>query len=66
MQHGMLFFSVAELAAFGYRAPAIVDDPANGGNGDGFVCGVPVGNQTTPDGRQLYLFFDNQLGPASE
>lgn len=58
----MLSLAVADLAALGYRAPGIVDDPANGGNGDGFVCGVPSGNQTTPRGTQLYLFFDNSLG----
>lgn len=25
-----------------YRLPARLDDPANGGNGDGVVCGNPV------------------------
>jgi hypothetical protein len=63
-EQGLLSFAVADLAALGYRVPGLIDDPANGGNGDGFVCGVPSGNQTTPDGRQLYLFFDNQLGPV--
>ena len=63
--HGMLYFAVADLAALGYRAPGIIDDPANGGNGDGFVCGVPQGNLTTPRGTQLYFFFDNTLGPVS-
>jgi hypothetical protein len=64
VEHGMLFLAVADLTALGYRVPGLIDDPANGGNGDGFVCGAPSGNQTTPDGRQLYLFFDNQLGPV--
>jgi hypothetical protein len=30
---------VEDLLAQGYRVPAIVDDPANGGNGNGLVCG---------------------------
>jgi hypothetical protein len=64
VDHGMLYFAVADLAALGYRVPGIIDDPANGGNGDGFVCGVPQGNQTTPRGTQLYFFSDNVLGPA--
>ena len=65
VDHGMLHLAVADLTASGYRVPGIIDDPANGGNGDGFVCGVPQGNLTTPRGTQLYLFFDNALGPAS-
>ena len=65
VDHGMLQLAVAVLTADGYRVPGIIDDPANGGNGDGFVCGVPMGNLTTPRGTQLYLFFDNTLGPAS-
>ena len=66
----MELLSVAELLTTGYRIPARIDDPTSGiktfgrpGNGDGLVCGVPVGNQTT-QGLQLYMFFDNQL-PAS-
>ena len=65
VDHGMLQFAVTDLTALGYRVPGIIDDPANGGNGDGFVCGVPMGNLTTPGGNQLYLFFDNVLGPAA-
>ena len=34
--------SVAELIPLGYRFPAIIDDPANGGNGNGLVCGLPL------------------------
>jgi len=30
---------VEDLLAQGYGVPAIVDDPANGGNGNGLVCG---------------------------
>ena len=65
VQQGVLYLAVADLAPLGYRLPGLVDDPANGGNGDGFVCGIPLGNRTTPSGHQLYDFFDNQLGPSS-
>ncbi|MCW2572901.1 MAG: hypothetical protein JWO88_2959 [Frankiales bacterium] len=47
--------------------PGIVDDPTSGvrsfgrpGNGDGFICGVPLGNQTWING-QIYNFWDNTL-----
>jgi hypothetical protein len=63
--HGVLYLAVADLSPFGYRLPGLVDDPANGGNGDGFVCGIPLGNRLTPGGHQLYDFFDNQLIPSS-
>jgi hypothetical protein len=63
VQHGILHLAVAELAPLGYRLPGILDNPANGGNGDGFVCGIPLGNRTTPSGNQLYDFFDNHLAP---
>jgi hypothetical protein len=60
--------SVAPLHAEGYRVPDQVDDPNSGvqsfgrpGNGDGFVCAVPLGNQTTPWGGQVYNFWDNTL-----
>jgi hypothetical protein len=52
----------------GYRVPDQVDDPTSGvqsfgrpGNGDGWVCGVPLGNKTTPWGGQVYNFWDNTL-----
>ncbi len=63
-EHGHQLLDVAELTALGYRLPAILDDPANGGNGDGFVCGVARGNQTTPFGGQIYGFIDNQFFPG--
>jgi hypothetical protein len=63
-EHGALLLDVAELLALGYRVPGILDDPANGGNGDGFVCGVALGNKTTPFGGQVYLFSDNQFFPG--
>jgi hypothetical protein len=66
VQRGVLHLAVADLAPLGYHVPGLVDDPANSGNGDGFVCAIPLGNQTTPRGNQLYDFFDNQLFPSSE
>jgi hypothetical protein len=66
----MELLSVAELLETGYRIPARIDDPNSGiktfgrpGNGDGYICGKPLGNQMV-NGLQLYMFFDNQL-PAS-
>src|SRR5262245_13918235 len=64
VEHGILLLAGADLAPLGYRLPGLLDDPANGGNGDGYVCGIPLGNRTTPHGTQLYEFFDNQ-GPGS-
>jgi hypothetical protein len=77
---GYQLLSVATLSAQGYKVPALVDSPTGGlvghgpgngaswvqqpGNGDGLVCGRPLGNQVTPWGGQLYDFVDNQL-PAS-
>jgi hypothetical protein len=64
--------SVAELIPLGYRAPAEIDAPANGGNGNGLVCGLPL-----PEAyRQarcgpncpvpvIYLFRDDNL-PAQQ
>jgi hypothetical protein len=64
--------SVAELIPLGYRAPAIIDDPANGGNGNGLVCGLPLPEayrQATcgPDCPVpvIYLFSDDNL-PAQQ
>lgn len=68
---GYQLLSVQTLTAEGYKAPALVDSPASGldsfgnpGNGDGWVCGVQLGNQLTPFGLPVYNFIDNQL-PAS-
>lgn len=65
---GYTLLSVADLTAQGYRVPLKVDNPNSGilsfgrpGNGDGYICAVAVGNQTTPFGTQLYQFFDNTL-----
>jgi hypothetical protein len=56
--------SVAELTAQGYRAPALVDAPANGGNGNGLVCGLPLPQQACgPDCPVpvFYQFGDDNL-----
>jgi hypothetical protein len=68
---GYQLLSVQTLTAEGYTVPALVDSPTSGllsygkpGNGDGYVCGVPRGNQLTPFGLPVYEFIDNTL-PAS-
>lgn len=70
---GMLTLSIAWLQQQSplYHAPSVIDDPANGGNGDGVVCGNPVaparseklcgGPCAVP---VLYDFRDNTLTPA--
>jgi hypothetical protein len=63
-ENGAQLLVVDDLLALGYRLPGILDDPANGGNGDGYVCGIAMGNRTTPFGGQLYLFSDNQFVPG--
>jgi hypothetical protein len=63
-EHVHQLLVVADLLALGYRLPGILDDPANGGNGDLFVCGIARGNQTTPFGGQIYGFIDNQFFPG--
>jgi hypothetical protein len=51
VQRGVLHLAVADLAPLGYHVPGLVDDPANGGS---FVCAIPLGNQTSPRGNQLW------------
>jgi hypothetical protein len=67
---GFQTLSVATLTGLGYRVPGFVDDPANGGNGDGVICGKPINPTRTaqlcgiPCGVPvLYLFEDNRLTP---
>ncbi|HEY5012698.1 MAG TPA: hypothetical protein VIK61_08340 [Acidimicrobiia bacterium] len=53
----------------GYRAPARIDDPANGGNGDGVVCGKPwtaaeQAARLPGEGGVIFSFTDNTLTPA--
>jgi hypothetical protein len=74
---GYQLLSVQTLTAEGYKVPALIDSPTSGvvgegpgtgqgwvgqpGKGDGFVCGVKLGNQLTPFGLPVYNFIDNQL-----
>jgi hypothetical protein len=55
--------SVAELEASGpYRLPGILDDPANGGNFDGWICAFPMPEAVQLAGDlQIYQFFENNL-----
>ena len=62
--HGSLLLAIGPLTDAGYRGPAFLDDPVNGGNGDGFICGRPIENQTRPDGSTLYDWWDNRFPPA--
>jgi hypothetical protein len=65
---GYTLLDVATLTSAGYRVPAEVDSPTSGissfgqpGNGDGYVCGVQLGNRLTPWGAPVYNFIDDQL-----
>lgn len=65
--HGYDHLEVAPLTAAGYKVPALVDSPTQSisfgnkpGNGNGWVCGVPLGNQQF-DGHQIYNFMDDSL-----
>ena len=53
--------SVAALEASGpYQLPRRLDDPANGGNGDGWICAFPLPEVVQTDGGfQIYQFFEN-------
>ncbi len=53
--------SVAQLEASGpYQLPGILDDPANGGNGDGWICAFPLPEAVDfGAGIQIYQFFEN-------
>ena len=54
--------SVAVLEASGpYQLPGILDDPANGGNGDGWVCAFPLPEAASPGEFTVYQFFENNL-----
>ena len=54
--------SVAELEGSGpYQLPAILDDPTNGGNGDGWVCAFPLPDAASPGEFTVYQFFENNL-----
>jgi hypothetical protein len=56
--------SVAYLESVGpYQLPGKLDDPANGGNGDGYVCGFPLPDPAFGPAYDLtiYQFFENNL-----
>lgn len=68
---GYQVLSVAVLTEQGYRVAGEVDSPTSGvlsygrpGNGDGWVCGVQLGNRLTHFGLPFFNFIDNTL-PAS-
>jgi len=59
--HGFSALSVAELTSEGYLLPAATDDPTNGGNGNGVICGRPIGYRDPADPtRQIYVFADDR------
>ena len=55
--------AVADLEALGdYQVPARIDDPANGGNGDGYVCAFPLPDAVRVAWGQditIYMFNEN-------
>jgi hypothetical protein len=57
--------SVEDLASQGpYQLPGRLDDPANGGNGDGWVCAFPLPeamSEAMGVEFTLYQFFENNL-----
>jgi hypothetical protein len=57
--------SVAWLESQGpYQLPGRLDDPANGGNGDGYVCAFPLPEaMAEAQGATvtIYQFFENNL-----
>jgi hypothetical protein len=59
--------SVAQLEASGpYQLPGILDDPANGGNGDGWICAFPLPEAVQAGGEfTIYQFFENNLKAQS-
>lgn len=55
--------SIADLLAQGdYGVPGRIDDPANGGNGDGYVCAFPLPDAVRiawGEDITMYLFNEN-------
>ncbi|MBI2780819.1 MAG: hypothetical protein HYX55_03350 [Chloroflexi bacterium] len=55
--------AIADLLAIGdYGVPGRIDDPANGGNGDGYVCAflLPEAVQTAwGSDVRIYMFNEN-------
>lgn len=53
--------SVAELGP-DYGVPSFIDDPANGGNGDGWVCAFELPDKIFGGlGFTIYMFHENNL-----
>lgn len=47
-----------------YRLPVRLDDPANGGNGDGWICAFPLPDATRVAmgaAHTIYQFYENNL-----
>jgi len=64
-------FEAIQVADFpsNYKVPALLDNPANGGNGDGIVCGKPMVPQQQaallPNADVLiFSFSDNTRTPS--
>jgi hypothetical protein len=57
--------SVAYLESQGdYHVPGRIDDPANGGNGDGWVCAFLLPDAVADawgSSDPIYMFFENNL-----
>ena len=57
--------SVAYLESVGpYQVPGRIDDPVNGGNGDGWVCAFPLPDAVANAfgaGVTIYQFHENNL-----
>ncbi|MEN8238467.1 MAG: hypothetical protein ABFR53_04600 [Actinomycetota bacterium] len=61
---GKALTGVEYLTEMGYGVPGYIDDIANGGNGDGYVCARALGDgwfQVFPDAtvETIYNFSDN-------
>lgn len=60
---------VSVMTPAGYQLPAMLDSPANGGNGDGIICGKPVSTaeeQARFSAESVPIIFDfrdNDLKP---
>ena len=60
---GYVAKTLTQWAALGpYHVPALVDNPANGGNNDKIVCGNDIGKKDPSDPSvELYQFTDNDV-----
>jgi hypothetical protein len=56
--------SVAAFPNPPYRLPSRIDDPANGGNGDGYICAFPLPDamaEAMGETTTIYQFFEDNL-----